>query len=155
MRKMIDYLIGTKETRGRLLGAFLSACILGGAYYMINREPVGWFTYALMVPPSIIILLTSIARVNDMGVGSLDWRGHLRKLGFIMSGTAAVAFLSVPFSINTYWPTWKAVMLAYGVAAAWFTTPNMIPWWRYISGEFRQKDLEKLSKGEKPSVIKK
>lgn len=154
MRKMIDYLIGTKQTRGRLFGSFLSACALGVAYYLVNSEPLGWLTYGLMVPPCIVILLTSIARVNDMGVGSLDWRGQLRKLGFIMSGTAAVAFLSVPFTANTYWPTWKAVMLAYGVAAAWVTTPNMIPWWRYISGEFRQKDLEKMSKGEKPNGLK-
>lgn len=153
MRKMIDYLFGTKGNRFRTWpGLLLNMTVLGGAYYLVSNIQTGWITYGTMFLPNLVILLTAIARVNDMSAESRSWRWHIRKLGFIMAGTASVAFMTAPFTMHSAFPTWGAVMLATGVAASWLTTPNMIPWWRYISGEFRQKDLVKMAEGEKPNV---
>jgi hypothetical protein len=156
MRKMIDYILGSKGTRFTALpGILLNMAVLGGAYYLVSNKTPGWLTYGMIVPPSLINLITCVARVNDMSSHDHDWRWHLRKLGFIVAGTASVAFLTQPFTLGARFPSWSAVMLAWGVAASWFTTPNMVPWWRYISGEFRQKDLVKMAEGEKTNVLTK
>jgi uncharacterized membrane protein len=156
MKHFVDYIFGIKGHRFKSWpGLFLNMGVLGGAYYLVSNKPIGWLTYWLIAPPCSIILLTAIARVNDMSAEARSWKWHLRKLGFILSGTAAVAYLTIPFTVAAHWPAWSSVMLAWGVATAWLTTPNMIPWWRYISGEFRKKDLIKMAEGEKTNVLTK
>lgn len=150
MRKMLDYIIGTKESRDKeLKGMIATSIVLAFFYYIINKYPTGWITWSLISPACLVILITALARVNDMTVQHTTWRWQMRKMGFIVAGTAAAAYLSLPFSEVKTFPTWNAVMLANGVALSWITTPNMVPWHRYITGEFRKKDLVKMAQGEK------
>lgn len=151
MRKMVDYLVGTKESREKeLKGMVVSGVVLGIIYWLVSKYPAGWLTWVLMIPSCLVILMTALARVNDMTIAHTSWKWQLRKLGFIIAGTASVAYLSLPFGDFPRFPQWAAVMLSYGVSFSWITTPNMIPWHRYVSGEFRKKDLVQMAAGEKP-----
>lgn len=109
------------------------AMILGVA---TTLEP-GWFTWALALPAHLIIIVTALARVKDLK--EMNLRSQVRRIGLVLSGAGSVVFMMAPFvdSIGDF-PTWKALLLVWGVAFTWLTTPNHPPWWKYITGEFRE-----------------
>lgn len=82
----------------------------------------------------VFISITMLARAND-----LRWRSgikwNVRLIGFMLSGVA-------PYGILGYgWAEQYNVALVYmtlflvGIAAVFATTPQLPPWWRWISGK--------------------
>lgn len=102
--------------------------------------PPGWATYALIVPPALVVAITALARVNDIGPEKMSTRWHVRRVGLIMAGAGAVMLLGAPFTSVGYEITWRGVVLIWGVGLAWLTTPEMPPWEEYITGFYRQRD---------------
>ena len=104
------------------LQAILAACIIGASMWLVEASGVGWFTYTLSAIPLGIIMDTT-------------WRGFARKIGMILVASSAASLLAAPLlGYFGSFPLWRHVMLYWGFALAWLTTPNMPPWWKYISG---------------------
>jgi len=117
---------------------FLVVVIFIMTFYMmsVHIEP-GWLTYLISTICLVLIALTALARVNDIPFGNTSARWQVRRLGFIMVLAACVGITIAPWIEDSgcTWPAWRAVMMHMGVLAVWMTTPNMPPWFRYISGE--------------------
>ena len=115
------------------VSAILLAIIVGA---IMNLNP-GWFSWAVTLPAHLIIILTALARIEDLT--DLHLRSRVRRIGLAMVGSGSVVFCMAPFvpSIGDF-PTWKAVLLVWGVALTWLTTPSQPPWWKYITGEYRE-----------------
>lgn len=96
----------------------------------------GWASYLVILPPSLIVALTALARVNDIGPEKMGRRWQVRKIGLIMAGAGAVMLMATPFNETPMFPTWRAVILVWGFALAWLTTPGHPPWDYYISGRY-------------------
>lgn len=124
------------------LPAAISAGLLLGIFELSINVPRGWASWLVGCPASGIIAITSLARANDIKPEMTGMIWHLRRLGFITAGTAAVTYLTVPLAADPMWPSWRAGLLQWGVALSWLTTPGMPPWRRYISGKFRKKEMK-------------
>lgn len=96
-------------------------------------------TYLASLPALAVLALTSLARVNDIGEDKTDWHWQLRRIGLTLVGVAAVVLACTPLVHTEAYPTWKGLAMYYGFALTWITTPNMPPWWRYVSGEAKAK----------------
>lgn len=116
----------------------LLAVFVVGAFIAATFIPPGFVTSALMIPPCIVLLLTAIARVNDIGPENMGWIWQVRRLGLVLAGSGAVMYMFSPWTQIGGHAPWRAVALAYGVALAWLTTPVLPPWWAYITGEYRK-----------------
>lgn len=118
--------------------SFLLAVIVMGFFYIMSLLfPAGWVSYAFIVPPSFVVAITALARVNDIGPEKMGRRWQYRKISLILVGAGAVMVMSTPFIDVPMFPSWRAVVLMYGVAGTWMTTPGMPPWDYYITGKFR------------------
>lgn len=131
------------QTRDKIKEQIIPICVgfimLVAAYVASLTIPANWFTYLAIVPPSVVVLITALARLNDIKPDQKGKRWHVRRAGLILAGIGAMSFIGSPWAHSPLFPSWKAVMLMYGLALAWLTTPNMPPWWKYITGEFRVK----------------
>lgn len=115
-----------------------SACLLLLLWGITSITP-GWFSWLITAPAHAIIVLTALARVKDLK--DMKLRSQARRMGLTMVATASVAFAASPFFLTQGdFPTWKTVLLVWGIAVTWFTTPNQPPWWKHISGELRHED---------------
>lgn len=99
--------------------------------------PPGVVTWLLIIPPSLVVAVTALVRVNDIGPEKMQLVWHVRRLGLIMAGAGAVMLMATPFGKAPSYPTWRVVVLVWGIALAWLTTPGMPPWWLYITGKCR------------------
>lgn len=93
--------------------------------------------YLASILPLLIVIITCIARVNDIGRTSKELRWHFRRLGFVFVGGASGWMLLSPMWDFAYVGE-SGLTFLIGQSMVWVTTPNMPPWWRYITGEFRQ-----------------
>lgn len=109
-------------------------CSVIAALYMLGVivKP-GLLTWAASVPPLGLIAVTALARVNDIKKGRTGALWQARRVGLSLTGTAACVLLCAPLVDTSSSPTWKGLMMYYGFALTWLTTPNMPPWWKYIS----------------------
>lgn len=117
--------------------AFIIAALLLAVFYPIalSLRP-GWGTWLLTAPAFCIIMITAMARLRD--IQHMGKRWQLRRLGLIFVGSGALVFCIDPFVGRLeMFPSWKTTLLSWGFALSWLTTPNMPPWWRYISGEYK------------------
>lgn len=118
--------------------AFLvSVAVLLAVFWVGSFVEPGPVSSLLMIPPCVVILLTAIARVNDIGPEFMGWPWHLRRLGLVVAAAGAVMYGFSPWTEGGSHVPWRALALAYGVAAAWFTTPVLPPWADYITGRYR------------------
>lgn len=116
----------------------LAGLIFLGAHYASSGLPLDWRTWALSVPALIIIMLTAIARAQD--IRGVNRRCFVRRMGFILAGAGALSLALAPLlGYTNSFPSWRAVVLYWGFALTWLTTPGMPPWHRYISGEWKVK----------------
>lgn len=95
----------------------------------------GLFTWALQLPALAILGVTALARVNDIGSDRTSWIWQWRRIGLTLVGVCAAALAFAPFQAIPEFPTWKGILLAWGFALSWISTPGMPPWWKYVSGE--------------------
>lgn len=93
-----------------------------------------WLTYGLQLPSLVIMALTALARVNDIGPDRKGWQWEGRRIAFSAAGAAAIALMFGPFSGQDF-PSWRGLLLTWGVAGVWLTTPGMPPWDKYIMGK--------------------
>lgn len=115
-----------------------TACLLTILWGVMSLEP-SWLSWAITLPAHAVIILTVLARVKDLK--DMKLVSQARRMGLIMTATASVAFMSSPFFLTLgNFPTWKGVLMVWGVAITWFTTPNQPPWWKYIAGELRHEN---------------
>jgi hypothetical protein len=121
-------------------GLALAAAILA-AYWLGSDLTPSMTTWALSVPPLAIIIITVAARLQDITALGLRW--WIRRAGMLAVGCAAVGLIAAPLmGYVASIPTWRELLLYWGIALTWLTTPNMPPWHKYITGEFR------LNKGQ-------
>lgn len=94
--------------------------------------PVGWMTYILAVPALVVLILTAIAGLNDMGLEKVGPFWNVRRCGLILVAYFAVQFLALPLARVPEWPSWYRVAGVYGFAFVWITRADMPPWFTYI-----------------------
>lgn len=118
--------------------SFVMAVMVIAFFYLMSLEFLpGWMSYLFTVPPAFVVAITALARVNDIGPERMGRRWEFRKISLIMTGTGAVMILVTPFTESPAFPTWRSVILLYGFAGAWMTTPGMPPWDYYVTGAYR------------------
>lgn len=101
--------------------------------------------YLLAIPALLVFFVTSLVRANEIGKhfhddvdpykhGPLFW--HVRRFGLCLVAGATTAWLAEPLWLwHTAWLYYASALgLLAGFAIDWITTPNMPPWWRYITG---------------------
>ena len=89
-------------------------------------------------PAWFIILITAVARLNDIKRTQKSKRWIVRRLALIGAVAACVVNLAKPFTLTTFvtpQATWVMPLIAWSWALQLMTTPNMPPWWRYMKGE--------------------
>lgn len=122
-----------ESLRQQLLPTVLLMLAVLSLYGLSVAVPAGPLSYAASVPALTIVWLTAVARVNDITAPGRRW--HVRRFALVLVGTGAVALLARPFFIvSAPYPTWIELYFVWGFALTWMTTPNMPPWFRYISG---------------------
>lgn len=126
--------LGRYQARAFALSLALLFTVFGAAAFI----PAGPITSALMIPACVVLLLTALARANDIGPEHMGWVWQVRRLGLVLAGSGAVMYMVSPWTEGGEPVPWRAVALAYGVALAWLTTPVLPPWWDYITGRYRE-----------------
>ncbi|MBT9158800.1 MAG: hypothetical protein DDT26_00047 [Dehalococcoidia bacterium] len=109
----------------------LTAAALLGVYLLTLTIKPGFLTYVLSLPPLLIIVITALARVNDIRPEQASKRWHVRRAGLVLMGFGSVWLMGSAF-VGDH-PEWKDVLLYWGLALTWLTTPSMPPWWKYVS----------------------
>lgn len=91
----------------------------------------GAVTYVLGFPALVLVIITAIARLNDIPDDETGLRWQLRRL-WLLSVMTGAAFLL--FSV----PTWPELLLFWGVAGASLTLPGQPPWHVYLMQVFKE-----------------
>ena len=121
-------------TTSQVLPAIFLLVALIALYFLSAFVSPGWLTAALSYFSLFIIVITALARVNDISTHMKGRRWHTRRFGLVLAGMGAAAMVIMSLAEHTF-PSWHQVMFQFGMALTWFTTPNMPPWWRYIAGK--------------------
>jgi hypothetical protein len=114
-----------------LIGLSISMIAL---YTLSMHVAPGWWTYGLSVFALVVVLLTAVCRLNDLTPLQTGFRWNTRRMGFLLCALSAVTLIVVPLGSRMVFPSWSEVFLRWGVALAWLTTPNMVPWWNWAWG---------------------
>lgn len=142
MKETLDFLkqqaVEAKDVAKLQWKSFVMAVLAIAFFYTMSLlSPPGWVSYAFMMPPALVVALTALARVNDIGPEQMGARWQVRRISLIMVGAGAVMMISTPFIQVPVFPSWRSVVLMYGFAGAWMTTPGMPPWDYYMTGAYR------------------
>lgn len=101
-------------------------------YCLASFVSVGWITYGLSVFSLLMMCVTCLGRLNDIGTDKVGHRWNMRRLGFVMVGLSTVTLLGMPLLGAMDAPSWSEVFLRWGVMLVWLTTPGMPPWTKWI-----------------------
>lgn len=88
----------------------------------------------LCIIAALILLVTAVARLNDIKRSQSSKRWWFRRFGLLLVTICMVMFIASYFT--TAVPYWKEIMQMcglWGFALTWITTPGMPPWHKYIS----------------------
>lgn len=80
----------------------------------------------------IVLLLTAIARLNDISRTQMSMTWQFRRLGMTLSGVGSLG-TAVLIMEGRYGPRLWETLLLVGITLSWITTPNHPPWWKYIT----------------------
>lgn len=88
----------------------------------------------MCVIAALLILVTAVARINDIKRDKSEVRWWVRRIGLLLVSVSMVLLIASYFTVaSPYWnPTMKITGL-WGFCLTWLTTPNMPPWWKWIS----------------------
>lgn len=101
--------------------------------YLIGVSSLGAVLgYVAAVPALVVTLITAVARLNDIDQEDTSKRWHVRRAGLSIVAASSAAMLFAP--VMGVHMSLGCVALAWGFALTWLTTPEMPPWWRWISG---------------------
>lgn len=128
--------------KSKLLSFAFAAVCLALTYFISTQPPPGFAAWLAGLPAAVIVAITALVRGNDLPVEVETWRGHVRRAGFYFTGVYAVSFIFRPLSGD--WPGWYSLLALWGGAGTWLTTPNMPPWWDYVSGKKQLRYRDKL-----------
>lgn len=141
MKDMRDYQMISNKNKSSIIGTLIAAIVILVLFVLGSAATPSWLTWAVTLPAWLIIGLTAAARLHD--ITELGKRWFLRRLGMILAASGALALIVAPMlGYSNSFPTWRGSCIYWGFALSWLTTPNMPPWWKYISGEY------KLTKGQ-------
>lgn len=126
IRSLIDL---ARQNLSVILSAIGMGVVMLGFYLISTYVPPGAVTFCLSLVSLSMVIVTALARVNDIAKET-GWNWSLRRLALIATGASAVGIL-----LSNSPPTWENTMLHMGIALTWFTTPGMPPWWKYIAGK--------------------
>ena len=88
----------------------------------------------LCIIPALLILVTAVARVNDIKRTQNGKRWWARRIGLGLVAVSMVIMISAYFTVAA--PYWNPIMRLtglWGFCLTWITTPGMPPWWKWIS----------------------
>ena len=97
--------------------------------------PSGSLTHLPVALPAAVIGTTALARVNDMSQEHVSKRWQLRRVGLILAGVSSMIYILKGLSAASPPLEWRELLMLYGVAFTWITTPDQPPWWQYVTGE--------------------
>ena len=97
-----------------------------------------WLSWVALLPGSLLILYIALVRLNAIGPENMGLVWQVRKIGLIVVCIGVVALLGAPFTYLPTMPTWRAVVLTNGTAIVLSTTPELTPFWRYWSGDWKE-----------------
>lgn len=134
MRK--DYTSGVRGyVQSQALAILTGIFFIFSLYFLSQAYPENMASYFVGMPALLVVAITSLARLNDIGKDKKGAQWHVRRIGLILSGASAVTLLLSPFSDTPKYPSWTGAMLFWGIALTWLTTPNMPPWDKYVFGK--------------------
>lgn len=117
-----------------------------GLYAASQLIAAGWVTYALCAGSAFLCGLTALARINSIKHSDVSPRWHVRRLGLILAMSMCVSYIIGPLLAHmlgkSAWPSWREATFFLSVWLIWLTTPNMPPWHRFISGNFKTLDVQ-------------
>lgn len=88
----------------------------------------------LIVIAALIILVTAVARLNDIKKEQKGKRWWARRIGLFFVSVAMLMIVASYFTTQgPHWLQTTRLFTLWGVALTWLTTPGMPPWWKYIS----------------------
>lgn len=122
-----------KTLKSKLIAGLSALVCLAVTCIIVQQPPVLWWMWATGLPAAAIVAITALVRGNEIPVEVDSWRSHIRRAGLFFANIGAISFMISP--LKGFWPGWCAWFMIWGVAATWVTTPNMPPWWDYISGK--------------------
>lgn len=83
---------------------------------------------------AFLILVTALARLNDIKRSQNAKRWWVRRVGLLMVFVAMAMFIAGFFTTYAaYWSQIRQLFTLWGVLLTWMTTPGMPPWHKYIS----------------------
>ena len=128
MRETLDYMVWRwKGLRGggwkSMLPAGVALALVFGVYLATLHIPPGMVTWAALAPAAVVVTLTSLSRLNAMEQDLVGWKWQVRRAGLIMAGAGSAMMLSSPLAGMPIYPTWRGVLILWGVACVWSTTP--------------------------------
>lgn len=86
------------------------------------------------VIPAFLILVTALARLNDIKKTQTQKRWWIRRVGLLLVFVGMVLFIGgFFFTYATGWRQIMALCSLWGVLLTWMTTPGMPPWHKYIA----------------------
>jgi len=141
----IKQMVSEKIQRAKLhFWPFVLMVFMIMVFYVASATiPPGWTTFWLSAASLAVTAITALARLNDLGSEFSSKRWQVRRFGLMAVGAAAIGLMMEPIIVwlsghpMVDFPTWREVMLRFGFALVWITTPHMPPWWRYISGQYK------------------
>lgn len=96
-------------------------------YTMTVVFPPGWASYLVGLPAYLILSLTALARANSIKPTQLGAHWDLRRMGLAVVMGVSVMYIFGP--VFNDFPSWRSVLLSWGVSLVWVTTPGMPPVW--------------------------
>lgn len=135
-----------KANRRHIVPACVAALVISGFQYAASHWAPGWGSYFVTAPAVLAIIVTCVARLDDIGLEQRAANWQARRLGLILTAVGCIYLLLGPFSEDVIFPGWIGGMIAWGVTLTWVTTPNMVPWWKFITGEYRTRKNESKPK---------
>lgn len=124
-----------KTAKSKAFSALSALVCLAAAYFLLVCQNSGMAVWLLGLPAAAIVATTALVRGNEIPVELHSWRSHLRRAGFLFASIGAVGFVVSPFGPTGSWPSARGLFMLWGMASTWLTTPNMPPWWDYITGK--------------------
>lgn len=122
-----------KTRKNKIISAVSALACLAATYYIVEQPHPSVVAWVAGLPAAAIVSVTALVRGNEIPVEVDSWRSHLRRAGFFFSAIGAVSFVMSP--LLGAWPSWDSLLFIWGIAGTWLTTPNMPPWWGYITGK--------------------
>lgn len=139
MKKVLDKVKELIDRRALVLA--LAVVIISIITTLGSSYTAGWLTYIASFPALIGLLITCLARINDISPTLTGWVWQARRFGLAIVGSTSVAFLYLPFSNYPLFPSWLVTSLFWGYFITWLSTPNMPPWYDYITRDRTKKAI--------------